>query len=730
MFSVERYGQDTPIRHTPKEHSRHRQSHWSSTRSHPTSEKKRDWQQLKHQKKKWAVEIEKEIDARGSKSIVASNHTQISEPAVDDIVESAPDPEPNVEDSKIAVETNFHRKITGTGVNVAKWKSQKHSIGSQGLPSWLANPVRIPASLTEHSDEAGISNPTYNLSKHTQERLIAMEITHLFPVQQVVLPKLLKSRYSSSPRTPPGDLLVSSSTGSGKTLAYCLPILEHLLTSERSCSTARVIPRLRALIVVPTRDLAVQVKTTFEQLSRGSNIRIGVVTGSVSFHVEQEMLVEPSGRDVGTEGPLLKSKLDVLVATPGRLTDHMKGTPGFSLRHLRFLVLDEADRLLVQDYQGWLNLVLKSVKGDHLLGHTVSGDDAESHLKARYDRYLSNGCVSFDIERQQHLSENGREWIGRGFNVDELGLPLHNALSFRHEQIQRLDDNFELRVTNGPYTALHQVPLQKLLFSATLTRNPEKIASLELENPTYIAVSTSINQNQSDGATKTEDAEGTQHGVFDDDLDMDKFNAPPTLNEHMIVVKNTAEKPLVLMHLLFNLKLRGLLVFTRSVEAAHRLASLIQAAAEAIPSPTPRTTAVARAITSDLSTVDRRRLVADFVQARVAVLVCSDVMARGIDLGSSVMGVVNYDVPAADAAAKSYVHRIGRTARAGRDGDAWSIVEEKEARWFKRDVVAMIHRSGSKSVARMKVTEADAEKLRHAYETALHQLSEMVKKAR
>ncbi|KAI9351342.1 P-loop containing nucleoside triphosphate hydrolase protein [Obelidium mucronatum] len=618
---------------------------------------------------------------------------------------------------------------------------KKPNLKAQGLPEWLANPTRIPSTLSTKTPESSIANPAYNLSKHTQARLKALDIDHLFPVQQAVLPKLLLSRYSSSPRTPPGDLLVSSATGSGKTLAYVLPILEYLISNPvlaSTATTARVIPRLRALIVVPTRDLAVQVKTTLEQVSKGSTIRIGVVTGSMSFHAEQETLVETGGRDIGTEGILNDGrrrccKVDVLVATPGRLTDHLKGTPGFSLRHLRFLVLDEADRLLIQDYQGWLSMVLKGVKEDLINSDGVALVDDEdgfaAHSKSRYDRYLASGCcaaLSTSVDSTK-ANSTGQEWQRLGFKVDELGMPLHNVVSLRHDQVQQLEDG-NVQNKNGTYTIRHHTPLQKLLFSATLTRNPEKIASLQLTNPSYIAVSTSTSVRQT--VTTNVDGEEQQFELQqeeDEDLSIEKYNAPPTLTEHMIVVETTSSKPLVLLHLLFNLNLSGLLIFTRSVESAHRLASLIESVNE-IMCTGGNKVVTSRAISSDLSTGDRKRLITSFSKGEITALVCSDVMARGMDLGQSVKGVVNYDVPTSGGGVKTYVHRVGRTARAGREGDAWSIVEEKEARWFKKDVVGLVTRSEGKTVSRMRVSENEtAGRLKLAYERALEKLSLLVK---
>ncbi|KAJ3399476.1 ATP-dependent RNA helicase dbp6 [Chytriomyces hyalinus] len=826
MFQVERYGEEKRVTSTAKDTAKssnktHRDAKEGGERERTTSDKGPSWRDIKSKKKRWAEDIEREMDAKRGESAsvqtdkhphqsntnnVTEKHSKKrtrggaknrekraklvadSEPIVEAVSISAPEEDrtepqveidaevdpnsaldnsamvesdsPNADESgeqNVDVEEDGEPAVTAPESIALKSPSKliQPSLKSQGLPHWLENPIRIPSTLLSKSEASSIANSNYNLSKHTQARLSTQGIDHLFPVQQAVLPRLLLSRFSSSPRTPPGDLLVSSATGSGKTLAYVLPILEYLISGTSSISSSstaysnmgRVIPRLRALIVVPTRDLAVQVKTTFEEVSKGSQLRIGVVTGSISFHAEQEMLVETingqfgGSRDVGTENGVqmgeqlqqCSSKVDIVVATPGRLTDHLKGTPGFTLRHLRFLVLDEADRLLVQDYHGWLNLVLNAVKSDAPTAeYGASGLDGESaiaaHYKNRYDRYLSSGCVA-PVEPNDD-TECGKLWTQRGLHTDNLHAPLHNVLSLRHEHIQKLDDDNIRIAKNGSYLLRHHTPLQKLLFSATLTRNPEKIAALQLVNPTYIAVSNAIS---------TLDEETPLEGQDGDD-ETEKFTAPPTLKEHMIVVPSTSSKPLILMHILFNLNLRGLLIFTRSVESAHRLASLIGSVAASQATNEPSASRVtAQAITSDLGTQERKRTILSFKSGKVSCLVASDVMARGMDLGESVLGVVNYDVPTGSGGGgeagdggggvKTYVHRVGRTARAGRDGQAWSLVEEREARWFKKDVLACVRRvGGEKGVLRVKVGVEDVgEELKAAYEVALGQLAALVK---
>lgn len=105
-------------------------------------------------------------------------------------------------------------------------------------------------------------------------------------------------------------------------MAYAVPIIEALID--------RVVPRIRALVVVPTRDLAVQVKQTFQELIKGSDLKIGMVIGSTLLSTEQTKIMDRNN----------ESKIDILISTPGRLIDHLQQTRGFNLKHLKFLVLD------------------------------------------------------------------------------------------------------------------------------------------------------------------------------------------------------------------------------------------------------------------------------------------------------------------------------------------------------------------------------------------------------
>ena len=138
------------------------------------------------------------------------------------------------------------------------------------------------------------------------------------PIQQQAIPILLSRR----------DLLGCAQTGTGKTAAFAIPILQ-LLNEERSKNPTAP-RRIKTLVMTPTRELAIQIAESFAAYGRHLNLRNTVIFGGVSQHSQVNAL---------------KSGVDILIATPGRLLDLMN--QGFvSLRDVQFFVLDEADRML------------------------------------------------------------------------------------------------------------------------------------------------------------------------------------------------------------------------------------------------------------------------------------------------------------------------------------------------------------------------------------------------
>merc|ERR1719350_844611 len=136
------------------------------------------------------------------------------------------------------------------------------------------------------------------------------------------------------------DVIGLAETGSGKTGSFALPILHALLDTPQ---------RLFALILTPTRELAFQISEQFEALGASIGVKCAVVVG---------------GMDMVSQAIILAKKPHVIVATPGRLVDHLENTKGFNIKNLKYLVMDEADRILNQDFEVEVNKILRCIPTD------------------------------------------------------------------------------------------------------------------------------------------------------------------------------------------------------------------------------------------------------------------------------------------------------------------------------------------------------------------------------
>ncbi|XVF82508.1 hypothetical protein PTKIN_Ptkin16aG0054700 [Pterospermum kingtungense] len=144
------------------------------------------------------------------------------------------------------------------------------------------------------------------------------------------------------------DLIALAQTGSGKTGAFALPIL-HALLETHTKQRFKSAPSFFALVLSPTRELAIQISKEFESLGCGISLKCAVLVG---------------GLDLMTEQIAIGKRPHIIVGTPGRVVDHLNNTRGFSLRMLKYLVLDEADRLLNEDFEKALDDILNVIPRD------------------------------------------------------------------------------------------------------------------------------------------------------------------------------------------------------------------------------------------------------------------------------------------------------------------------------------------------------------------------------
>lgn len=476
------------------------------------------------------------------------------------------------------------------------------------LPYWLAHPEIVEVDL---QSEQLLVGEMPGLSAAIITKLQKQGIKHFFPVQRQIIPRLLDT---STRFLRPSDVCVSAPTGSGKTLAFVVPIVESL--------RGRMVPKIRAIVVLPTQDLAAQVYKVFNVYSEGSGLRVKLLTGQQSVASEELVRKGPGG---------WVQLIDILVATPGRLTHHLRDTPQLDLHCLRYLVVDEADRMMENIAHNWLEVLEASV----------------------YTR--------------------GRERPGplTVANMAKMGLPL-----------------------------------QKLLFSATLSQDPEKLEKLNLFEPKLFR-----------SVVQPKDIQGEKVSVVGGEETNEvkisqEFSTPAELDEFRVTCQ-PGVKPAVASHLIKKLNLSSVLVFVKSNESAHRLALILSQLGHS---------------TAELSSEikeKRKKILNQLSSGKISVLVCSDALARGIDL-DTLDGVICYDAP---PFMKTYIHRVGRTARAGKNGTAVTLLEPKQVKSFSK----MLKTCGKDQMEFLEVAEKDLEEGNEAYLAsveAVKVLLEVEKKAK
>jgi len=186
----------------------------------------------------------------------------------------------------------------------------------------------------EYFDAAPVYNDTdsfytMNLSRPLLKAIEDLKYVHPTPIQAATIPVALLGR----------DICGCAATGTGKTAAYMLPVLERLLYRPVSEAVTRV------LVLVPTRELGVQVYQVTRQLAQFTTVEVALSVG---------------GLDLKTQENMLRRNPDIVIATPGRLIDHVKNTPTFGLESIEVLILDEADRMLDECFLEQMKEVVRS----------------------------------------------------------------------------------------------------------------------------------------------------------------------------------------------------------------------------------------------------------------------------------------------------------------------------------------------------------------------------------
>ncbi|KAH0556232.1 putative RNA helicase [Trichoglossum hirsutum] len=432
---------------------------------------------------------------------------------------SSPPPVPDSEQPEInkttsVIKSNKRKRSSPTPPKVATQTpalSRVHA--GVGIAANVPTPQSTAADLASRDTFASLGVHPWLVSS-----LMAMAITRPSKIQRGCIPKILEGR----------DCIGGSRTGSGKTIAFAVPILQKWAEDPTG---------IFAVVLTPTRELALQILEQFKAISSPQSLKPILVTG---------------GADMREQALALSRRPHVVIATPGRLADHIR-TSGedtiCGLRRARIVVLDEADRLL------------------------TSGA----------------GSMLPDVEE---------------------------CLSVLPPSAQR----------------------QTLLFTATVT--PEVRALKALPRPPGRAE------------------------VFVCEVDTEQLAIPPTLSQKYILTPMTHREPF--LHVLLTTPAniaKSIIIFCNRTATANLLAHLLRL--------------LDHRVTALHSALPQRQRIDNLERFRASaarILVATDVASRGLDIPEVAL-VINFEVP---RDADDYIHRVGRTARAGRTGETVTLIGQRD----------------------------------------------------
>ncbi|KAJ8919054.1 hypothetical protein NQ315_016960 [Exocentrus adspersus] len=492
---------------------------------------------------------------------------------------------------KTAAQTAI-KEGNATDVNQNQTQStQTHSLFAVRHKDVYINTNIKGKSIVEKVFSSGKKFSDLDIHKYLVSNLQKINFITLTNVQEKSIPVIMTGK----------NVLIRSQTGSGKTLAYAVPIMDALQSIN---------PRLKrtdgvqAIIVVPTRELALQTHELFVKINTFQWIVVGHLCG---------------GENRNTEKTRLRKGVHVLIATPGRLLDHILHTSAFKLNNVRCLVLDEADRLLDM---GFKRDIIKLVE-----------ELDQSKVNAEYDPLsLLKGKNKKDDVHQKTESEEE--------------FPLRNPSSKSR---------------------------QTILLSATLNKGIAELADFTMKDHIYV----------------------------------DALDESATVNPEHMVIPNTVKQKFIVTHVKHRLfTLSALLI---SMEKQSSKVFVFMATSQMVDYhyelftkylvKMPRNRGKLKSgdvvLLEDVQDSDdeeevldmeffklhgsmdqskRKEVFKGFRNAKTGVLLCTDVAARGIDVPSADV-IVQYTGPQSD---EDYIHRVGRTGRAGKSGSAFIFLTHEE----------------------------------------------------
>ncbi|KAI0703357.1 P-loop containing nucleoside triphosphate hydrolase protein [Cerioporus squamosus] len=537
---------------------------------------------------------------------------------------------------------------------------------------FTSNPkIEQPLTRTSHVSNATPSNAPLDSSTFEGLGLDPLVVAHLSSklnisrptsIQRAVLPALLPTLEDPAAR----DVFIQSQTGSGKTLSFLLPILQDLLPLSSLSYIDRSIGTL-AVIIAPTRELAKQISDVLEALLQ---LRLRPKDDSADDATAPRLtrwLVSgllTGGENRTHEKARLRKGVPILVSTPGRLLDHLQNTSSFNIGKCRWLVLDEADRLMDLGFEETIQGILKGLDGRRKLAVQAVEEGKSSDVggwdwSRRRRTILCSATIREDVQKLAGQTLTNPLMIKAmdtdGPSQDAQGDPLSALQSTQKftppSQLAQKYVLVPLKLRLVTLVAL----LRSLLAQSQSKRGTKIIVFLSCTDSVdfhwHLLGGTAMDDEDVDSSCSAEDE--------DTDADEKASKEGPSSDAEGSGSPKRLKKKTVRGE---KVEVKSALLPDASIYRLHGSLPLQTRQASLKGFSAAPSSKIPNAPSS-------------------SILLCTSVASRGLDL-PLVRAVIQYDLPT-ESGATEYVHRVGRTARAGKGGEAWSFVAPSETEWVK-----------------------------------------------
>ncbi|KAF2483158.1 P-loop containing nucleoside triphosphate hydrolase protein [Neohortaea acidophila] len=469
----------------------------------------------------------------------------------------------------------------------------------------------VPSTKTVQDESTEPSNAPLNneLDTFTSLGLSSTLANHLLKKLEIKAPTAIQRKAIEQLCRSDTDAFVQAETGSGKTLAYLLPIVQRINAISQGMKDAgQTFNResgLFALVLAPTRELAKQINTVLESLLICCHWIVGgIVIG---------------GEKKKSEKARLRKGMNVLVATPGRLADHLEHTEVLDVSRVRWLVLDEGDRLMELGFEDDIQRIVSvmNLRSKKTLLQPIPG------LPERRTTVMCSATLKADVDHLKTITLKDPISISvdpAEARFDQDGAVMEQAFSAPAQLKQG-------------YAVVP--PKQRLVALVAMLKQTFKRKGSVMKCITFISCADSVDFHfdiftRADPDATTEGKEDPTTTAESDPPSKSSKAKPGHIAQGNTISETRTQGP----GLSFSTKENGVQVF--------RLHGSLQQATR---------TSTLKAFTKC---------------AEPSLLVCTDVASRGLDL-PNVDLVIEYDPPFSK---EDHLHRIGRTARAGKDGRA------------------------------------------------------------